>query len=416
MEKIIVVILGQNCEKYITMCLESVRESDKIIYCDGGSIDDTFKIIDNFFLSRQKEDKIIKNKWNPEDKQMNGKQRNFYLKYLKENYPDDWCLALDADEVVEDLGKIKEFIQNAEGSAWSVKMRHFIGDLGHEDNTHQTHFVPKRLFKISCAKGYPLHSHPILEHDGIQNIIKLRTEITTIWHLGHLPVDYMRYIVKRTKQHKEDSIIHNQQFLDWWGKAHLFGEYPTRKVNPREIPKIIYDGLGIDYNEIYSSQEQIEFKHHIMVKQWRDYFMPKSVLDLGCGRGTYLFYWDWWVPMVKGIDKNKWAVDNSFVLGRVDLGECDNINDNYELITAIDLLEHLDDDKLNKTLGKMAKYGNKFLFSIPFIGDPNLEADSTHIQKHTKEKWIEIIENHGIKVKTTPDNWLFKEQILVGEI
>ena len=47
MDKLIVCIMGQNCEKFIEMCLESVKDADIIIYCDGGSIDKTQNIIMN---------------------------------------------------------------------------------------------------------------------------------------------------------------------------------------------------------------------------------------------------------------------------------------------------------------------------------------------------------------------------------
>ena len=94
MVKLIVVIMGQNCEKFISMCLESVKGADAIVYCDGGSYGDNSLSIAKKFNAI-----IIKNKWDPTDKQMNGKQRNFYLNYIKENYPNDWCLVLDADEL-----------------------------------------------------------------------------------------------------------------------------------------------------------------------------------------------------------------------------------------------------------------------------------------------------------------------------
>ena len=41
MDKLVVCIMGQNCEKFIPMCLESVKEADAIVYCDGGSYDET---------------------------------------------------------------------------------------------------------------------------------------------------------------------------------------------------------------------------------------------------------------------------------------------------------------------------------------------------------------------------------------
>ena len=47
MNKLVVCIMGQNCERFIGMCLESVKEADGIVYCDGGSEDKTLKIIHN---------------------------------------------------------------------------------------------------------------------------------------------------------------------------------------------------------------------------------------------------------------------------------------------------------------------------------------------------------------------------------
>ena len=160
MNKLVVVILGENCEKFIEMCLESVKDADAIVYCDGGS--KRIMEYEEDFLDRYKAI-LIENTYNQSDPCMNGKQRNFYLKYLKENYPDDWCLVLDADEVVDDFNKIKEFIQTAKHGLYSVKMRHFIGDLGHEDATREQHFVPNRLFKISSAAYYPEIEHPVLQ-------------------------------------------------------------------------------------------------------------------------------------------------------------------------------------------------------------------------------------------------------------
>ena len=45
---------------------------------------------------------------------------------------------------------------------------------------------------------------------------------------------------------------------------------------------------------------------------------------------------------------------------------------------------------LNQTLKNMSKSGKQFLFSIPFIGDPNLLADPTHIQKKSKEELSKV--------------------------
>jgi len=156
-----------------------------------------------------------------------------------------------------------------------------------------------------------------------------------------------------------------------------------------------------------------------MVKQWYDYFKPESVLDLGCGRGCYLFFWKWFTNCW-GIELSGWAVKNSYNPNILQ-GDITNPKNyiidaekNWDLITAIDVFEHLTKEQLDKTLQNMQKYGNKFLFSIPFEGDPNLELDPTHIIKESKEWWSKKLSQY-FKIKDAPEDWLFHEQILIGE-
>jgi len=168
---------------------------------------------------------------------MNGKQRNFYLKYLKENYPDYWVLCLDADEIVKDLSKIKQFIQASSIKGFILlKMRHLIGDLGHEDATESEHFVLNRLFHISAVDKYPEAEHSVLiPKEDFKEIYP--TTCTTIWHLAYIP--NMRDIKKKYENHLKKSTMHSPAFLSWWYKAHLFGGYPKKAFDPVEIPKTI---------------------------------------------------------------------------------------------------------------------------------------------------------------------------------
>src|SRR3990167_5984025 len=107
-------VMGQNADRFLSMCFESLKNADKIIYIDGGSNDNSIKIAKYYGAE------IIENKYNQEDKGMNGKQRNVFLSYIKEKYPNEWCIFCDADEVVEDLSKIKELIQVATDGLYFV--------------------------------------------------------------------------------------------------------------------------------------------------------------------------------------------------------------------------------------------------------------------------------------------------------
>ena len=80
----------------------------------------------------------------------------------------------------------------------------------------------------------------------------------------------------------------------------------------------------------------------------------------------------------------------------------------------LDILEHLTYDSLDEVLKNVCKASKNFIFSIPFIGDPNLEADETHIIKEDKEWWVKKLSKY-FKVEEVPGNWLFKHQFLIGK-
>jgi len=406
MNKLIVVIMGPGKEHFAEMCLDSVKDADDVFYWTNNVKNIPIIKKPNLFG-------IIDNEWDETDPATNGKCRQRYLEHLKENYPDDWCLCLDEDELVEDLQKIRDFIndKDRQDGIYNVKMRHFIGDLGHEDAVMLVHVVPGRLFKISEAIKYPEHSHPVLEGKLMGACLD-----TTIWHLGHLPVEYMDYILKRYKQHSNDSIIHNPEFLEQWKMSHLFGQYPKREINPVELPKQICDRYEINKDEFYHSRYQLELKHPEMVFQWNKYFRPSSVLDLGCGRGCYLRYWEQLVDRCEGIELSSFAIDNRFCKTEIcnaDIRKYSNFQ-MFDLITFIDVLEHLEYKELDNVLKIFSKEGNKFLFSIPFLGDPNLESDNTHIIKEDKNWWVNKLSEYFI-IKDAPNDWLYHEQLLIGE-
>src|SRR3990167_46718 len=410
MNKLIVCVMGDNCSKFLDICFESVLEADKIIFCWGMEDQDTLNKFYKWNDKYRSKFELIYHNYNQNDLGMNGKQRNFYLSYLKENYPEELALCLDADEVVDDLSKIKTFIQIEEEGIYSVHMRHLINDLAHEDTTVDKHWVLNRLFKISEASGYLEVEHPVL-----QGNVKGNTDCTVIWHLAYC--SFIWDIKKRYENHLKKSNMHTPKYLREWYLAHLTGSYPRKQFDIMELPKSILNEFLINKDEIYFRNRNIELKHPIMVKQWHDFFKPESVLDLGCGKGPFLYFWQWFVNKTKGIELSQYAINNAFC-PNIEQGDISDMNADWgqwDLITAIDILEHLDEEQLDRTLMNILKYGKRFIFSIPFIGDPNLMADKSHKLYKTKSEWIEIFEVYGFKISDAPSNWLYVNQLLIGE-
>jgi hypothetical protein len=123
---------------------------------------------------------------------------------------------------------------------------------------------------------------------------------------------------------------------------------------------------------------------------------------------------------VLGTDISKYAIEHSYCKDLMIEDDIANtklieMNEKAKVIILYDICEHLTDEQLDKCLKNIIRISNNFLFSIPYIDDPNLEADATHKQFHDKQWWISKIESYGIKVKDAPQDWLFSQQLLIGE-
>jgi len=216
MSKLIICYIGQDCEKFIGMSLDSIKDVvDYTIFVDGGSTDDTIRILDKYgFKTISTSDgtfdstKIFINRpYEQDHKGANGRARNAYLKFIQEHFLNDYCLVLDPDEVVENPQHIKTWIEQAEKQKQldniilNPHMRHFIGDFGHEDHTYERHYCPGRFFKITKDLYYDEVEHPVLQCR--KNHQRMNVEGFTIWHLAY--IDAMFYIKNRYLNHLKNS-------------------------------------------------------------------------------------------------------------------------------------------------------------------------------------------------------------------
>lgn len=416
MNKLVVAILGQDCENTIGMCLESVKDADTILYVDGGSKDDTIKIVREFGVKNKKTggDLIIKEKkFNKKNPNAISEQRNFYLDYLKENHLGDVCLVIDADEVVDDLKPFLKWRKKHSDFIKSPQMRHLMYTLGFEDASQPFHSVPHRFFKITDDLYYPEGEHTVLSYRNERGEEPSLEGL--IWHLAYLGGVWD--VKKRYDQQVLRNSGHSKDFLNNWNKTHMLGNYLLGKVNPVELPDIILNNFGLDKDELYFEGRGLEHKHWIDAVHWKKFFKCKTAYEYGCGKGPRVYAMNNIGIDTVGYDISKYAVNNKLdfpIYQRNILDENSFLT--RDLVIAYDLLEHIAYEDLDTAINTLIDSTKEhILVSIPFIGDPNLENDPTHIIKKTKEWWIKQFTNKGLKEVEVPEHFLFKEQLLIFE-
>ena len=434
MQNLIISYIGDSCSEFLPLSFDSIKDiAEKIIFVWGMKDIETKKILDKYKEELKNKLIVIESEYNQEYKGQNGKQRNIYLKYLQTNHKGDLNLTLDPDEVIDD--RFKDFLKSKEietmtdNHILSIHMRHTIRDLATEDATVEQHFVHNRMFKVNDDLFYPESEHPVLISKS-PDVKYGYTNMFTIWHLGSSRE--MFAIKKKYDNHRQKSEMHTPQFLRQWLNWHLFGTYPCKRFDPRKLPSIVKKHFEIIDDEIYFLNRGLELKHFIDCNHWISHYELRGeqastalplVLFCGDGLGVRTFAMRAMGIDANGFDISEWAVNNNIGrFGEEIYWQADVLNEikkdvvHYLLVVIYDILEHIDYKDIDNALDRIYNLGEReFLFSIPFIGDPNLERDNTHKIKETKEWWVKKIESHGFKIKPTPEYFQFTQQIVVAE-
>lgn len=414
-QKVVVCMIGENEEKALRHSIPSfINKVDAFVYVDGGSKDDSVTVAKT--LGGQKLF-LIESPFQHANKGANGIQRNIYLEYAKKNFPGWLCLVVDPDEVVS--GNLA--FADHKNNNWNIPMDHFIGNLGRVDATLPSHVVLRRLFIVTPDVYYPLEEHCVLQGPNLLPPAVTQSETCKLWHLGYARNMYT--LLDRIHTHKEKSIMHNKRFLDDWYHGHLLGYYPTRPFDFHQLPNSIRETFEINTDFLYfKGRETLQANHFIDAIHWKHHFKPESVLEVGCGMGPRIAAMKMLGLKAEGFDVSRYAVENNpfglvqnkdiWVGNIVD----EYVTKKYDLVVAYDLLEHLSLEELELALDKLKQYGKDFLFSMPFLGDPNLDADPTHKIKQSRTWWIEKLVSKGFSIETTPSFFQFNHQLIVAKV
>ena len=239
--KIIACMLAENEEDWISLSLGSIINIvDKVVLVDSGSSDNTIKKAHAICHLKNKEFKLIKHERKnlPSD---DGAQRQAYLDYLKKEHMGDWVIVIDADEVWSgEIDRLRGLLKQTKLDCFDLKTIHLIGDIGHCDNTRPEHWTLKRIFKVKPNIFYPQTEHGCIQgHNYIGRIVEI-----TMFHFAH--ARHAFYWLKKRNNMKAKSEIHNNTARKWWYYNHLFGDYPRKKLDPNDLPKIIKDKFMVE--------------------------------------------------------------------------------------------------------------------------------------------------------------------------
>ncbi len=175
------VILSKNSEKKIEKCLSSLKDwADEIIIVDGGSMDNTVKIAEQFGA------RVYLHLFSGSF----AEERNFGT----DKASSEWVLQLDSDEIVTDAFKKKcdEILPGTKCAAFKFRRKNVF--LCHEFTYGGWYHWSQHLFKKGCAR-YEGRVHEKMIVDGDVGLIDA--------DMLHIPFDSISEFIERQNRYTD---------------------------------------------------------------------------------------------------------------------------------------------------------------------------------------------------------------------
>lgn len=146
---------------------------------------------------------------------------------------------------------------------------------------------------------------------------------------------------------------------------------------------------NINRSESYTSAK-------IVLDIFKNFFMPESVFDFGCGVGTWLRAWqDLGVKKIYGIDANTMD-DAALLVPREKIKIIDFENEPYEikrfdLAMSLECLEHISESRAVCAVDTLASCADIILFSAA----APMQVGTNHINCQPLQYWVDIFSSKG---------------------
>lgn len=125
-------------------------------------------------------------------------------------------------------------------------------------------------------------------------------------------------------------------------------------------------------------------------------FKPKSVIDLGCGLGDWLYIFKkCGVEEILGVDGDWVNRSNSYInknhFQEANLTEFFQLNRKFDLAMSLEVAEHLPESAADNFVKTLVSLSDKIVFSAAVPG----QGGQNHINEQWHDYWISKFEEHG---------------------
>lgn len=130
----------------------------------------------------------------------------------------------------------------------------------------------------------------------------------------------------------------------------------------------------------------------------RDYIQPKTVLDIGCGVGTWLAAWKNLGAEVTGVDGDYVDRTQLFIpqenFQSANLENRIEIDKKFDLVETLEVAEHLTPARADSFVEDLTRLSDVVLFSAAILG----QGGVNHVNEQMQSYWAEKFSRHGYVV------------------